>query len=392
MSPLRGFDSLGFHILHRYRAYGASQKTEMLLAIFHAKKGVDLPGFYLIEHTAVVRKTDIREGSRPSVPAFPALCLLAGLVVPLASPAQNIFVANYGSVENTAFIGEYAASGATVNASLIPGLNDATDVVVAGDDVFVANFGANTVGEYTLSGQTINASLIPGLDEPVSLAVSGNHLFVLNYSGLYQGGYVGEYTLSGQTVNSSLVSGLSYPQSLAVSGNSLFVADQNSIFNGYGYGGYIGKYTTSGATVSATFISTGSASPGGLAVSGNYLFAANSGSGSIAEYTTSGTTINAALVSGLDDPYGLAASGNDLFVGNAGNGSIGEYTTSGATVNPALISGLDDPNGLAVEAIPEPSIIMLAFTGVLLLGVPRLINEAKPQELIASSSSRQWMP
>src|SRR5580704_9675308 len=69
----------------------------------------------------------------------------------------------------------------------------------------------------------------------------------------------------------------------------------------------------------------------------------------VGEYGLDGSTVNASLISGLDSPNGIAISGDDLFVANAGSGTIGEYTLSGATVNASLITGLDDPTGIAIS-------------------------------------------
>src|SRR5271154_5970011 len=110
------------------------------------------------------------------------------------------------------------------------------------DQVFVANFGGNTIGEYTTSGATVNASLISGLNSPGGIAVSGSDLFVVNASGTT----IGEYTTSGATVNASLISGLTCALAIAVSGSDLFVTSS--------FSNTIGEYTTSGATVNASLI------------------------------------------------------------------------------------------------------------------------------------------
>jgi hypothetical protein len=68
-------------------------------------------------------------------------------------------------------IGEYTISGATVNASLISGLNGPSSIVVSGSNLFVTNTSNGTIGEYTTSGATVNASLISGLDEPYGFVV-----------------------------------------------------------------------------------------------------------------------------------------------------------------------------------------------------------------------------
>ena len=39
-----------------------------------------------------------------------------------------------------------------------------------------------TIGEYTTSGATVNASLVSGLNYPYGIAVSGSNLFVTNYN------------------------------------------------------------------------------------------------------------------------------------------------------------------------------------------------------------------
>jgi glucose/arabinose dehydrogenase len=102
-------------------------------------------------------------------------------------------------------IGEYTTSGATVNASLISGLNQPFGIAVSGSNLFVTNSAGGTIGEYTTSGATVNASLIAGLNHPFGIAISGSELFVVTENG---NGTIVEYTTSGATVNASLISGL----------------------------------------------------------------------------------------------------------------------------------------------------------------------------------------
>jgi DNA-binding beta-propeller fold protein YncE len=95
-----------------------------------------------------------------------ALALTCSLAATLK--AQNIYVANAGNDT----VGEYTAAGATVNASLISGLNGVGGIAISGNDLFVVNEGSGTVGEYGLDGSTVNASLISGLWDPVGIAIS----------------------------------------------------------------------------------------------------------------------------------------------------------------------------------------------------------------------------
>ena len=68
-------------------------------------------------------------------------------------------------------IGEYdATTGATVNSSLISGLNRPYGIAVSGGNLFVANYGANTIGEYNATtGATVNSSLVSGLNGPTGI-------------------------------------------------------------------------------------------------------------------------------------------------------------------------------------------------------------------------------
>lgn len=155
------------------------------------------------------------------------------------------------------------------------------------------------------------------------------------------------YGLNGHTVNASLISGLSSPEGIAFSGNDIFVANDGN--------GTIGEYTTSGATVNASLIS-GLNTPEGIAILGTNIFVANENGDTIGEYTTSGTTVNASLISGLDYPAGIAISGSDLFIensvfvsGSTFNYYVNEYTTSGALVDAPLITGgLNADLGIAI--------------------------------------------
>ena len=237
--------------------------------------------------------------------------------------------------------------------------------LTARGDIYVVNYGTNTIGKYSNSGGVVNASLISGLHQPQGIAVSGSNLFVTNEHAspsTGEPGGVGEYTTSGGVVNTSLVTNRNWPVGIAVSGSNLFVTN---VYNPASDA--IDEYTTSGVAVSIPLLS-GPAFPGpdGIAVSGSNLFVANYG-GTIGEYTTSGGIVNASLVSGLSEPEGLVLSGPDLFVANFGNGTIGEYTTSGVVVNASLISGLNGPVGIVVTPAPEPS--TLALLGASVLGL-----------------------
>ncbi len=270
--------------------------------------------------------------------ALALTCSLAGML-----KAQDIYVVNYGN--NT--IGEYTTSGGTVNTNLISGLYEPEGIAISGNDLFIGNgTTSGYISEYTTSGAAVNTNLISGLNNPTFILISGNDLFVADAGS----GTIGEYTLSGATVNASLISGLHGPNGIAISGNDLFVANnQNNT---------VGEYTLTGSTVNASLIS-GLHDPQGIAISGTNLFVANYGSfgagTGIGEYTLSGATVNATLITGVRYPIGLSVLGTNLFVVNELNGTIGEYTTSGATVNTNLLSGLNIAECIAISPVPSPA-------------------------------------
>jgi DNA-binding beta-propeller fold protein YncE len=109
-------------------------------------------------------------------------------------------------------IREYTTSGTLENN--FSNLNfDPTFIAVSEPDMYVTNFNLGTVSEYnTITGATINSSLISGLDYPEQIALVGSDLYVANEGS----GTIGEYDIHGDTINSALITGLNGPNGLAV--------------------------------------------------------------------------------------------------------------------------------------------------------------------------------
>ncbi len=214
----------------------------------------------------------------------------------------------------------------------------ATATTLKAQDLYVGTAGSDvndTIGEYGLDGSTINSSFIsvPN-DELTDMAISGNDLFVTSF-------YIYEFTTSGATVGSGapFIADASHPAGVAISGDDMFVAYTGS--------GSVAEYTTSGATVKGGLI-TSLNQPTAIAISGDDLFIADSVQNTIVEYTTSGTLVSSGLLSGASNPHGILISGDDMYIANWGNGTIGEYTLSGTTINASLITGLSQPTGMAI--------------------------------------------
>jgi hypothetical protein len=251
-------------------------------------------------------------------------------------------------------IGEYdATTGATINASLVSGLNYPYSIALSGGNLLVTDTYRTNISEYdTTTGALLNYSLVSVVN-PRGILVSGGNLFIASYNG-----FIGEYdATTGAEINASLVSGLGYGQQggLALSGGNLFVSNFNNP--------NVGEYdAVTGATINASLVPANISGPIGLEVYGGKLYVANFYYGTIGEFdATTGAEINASFISGLNRPYGIAIAGGMLYVANFGDGNpsvgtgfIGEYdATTGATINASLVSGIIRPTFLVV--VPPPN-------------------------------------
>lgn len=304
----------------------------------------------------------------------------------------------------------------------------ALSTVSRGQDVFVSNFGNNSITSF--NGQT--GQPIPGFNppsfapeasggtfaDPTGLAVSGNTVYAIG-SANTGGGIIREYDLgSGAETFEFNPGNLNSAQGIAVSNSDIYVANSGN--------GAITAYNPDGTPLSS-FGSNGSvrvagSEPFGIAVSGNDLFVAGFAANEVYEYNaTTGALLNSLSIAGpyglavsgtdlyvtsytqkkideigvddsadsltqlvynsptLQGPAGIAVLGNDLFVAAYGNSTLGEYdATTGAAVStfkyPTLPNG-DEPTFIAV-AVPEPGGVATYGCGVILLaGWRRLLRK-----------------
>lgn len=178
---------------------------------------------------------------------FIRIGLVVACCLPATLKADDLFILTGSSVAL------FDSSGTLINQHFIPNVSGPA-IYISGNDIFIpyssTSAGNGGVGEYTTSGATVNASLITGLNGNLGdVAVSGNDIFVVNNTT----GSIGEYTTSGATVNASLIS-INNPTAMAISGNDLYV---NVL-------GYINEYTTSGATIAHPLINPSQYGPGGM--------------------------------------------------------------------------------------------------------------------------------
>lgn len=114
----------------------------------------------------------------------------------LVERGGNLYFANDGPIS------VYTTGGSLVTNDLLPGVNGRA-LAISGSTLYVAN--ANRISTYTTAGVELNATFITSLpDYATDLAVAGGQLFVLNR----QQGTIGQYNLDGSVVNAALVTGL----------------------------------------------------------------------------------------------------------------------------------------------------------------------------------------
>ncbi|HTQ29916.1 MAG TPA: hypothetical protein VMI53_01785 [Opitutaceae bacterium] len=289
---------------------------------------------------------------------LPSSIALAFVLVAMPAVVHaQVFVADYGN----GTIGEYTTSGATVNASLVSGLPNPTDIAVSGSNLFVFNGGTDTIGEYTTAGVPVNASLITGLKNGAGMAVSGSNVFVSNYNQFTSTDMVAEYTTSGALVTTWNLLFPDVAGPIAASGSNLFV-----LMNPLTAESYVTEYNFSGVPIRRFSVPGETAS---ITVAGNNLFSSafvRARVGNIvSEYAPSGSLVTSGFASGFSVPANIAVLGSDVLLTNGS--TIGEYTLSGAPVNASFITGLNYASGIAVVAIPEPPAWALLFGCITLM-------------------------
>ena len=259
----------------------------------------------------------------------------------------------------------------TAKGTAVGGFTPPTDtispdgILVSGNNLFVADNQNNRVGVYSTAGGTAAASTLLNVPNPVGLALSGNILYVASKpSDSATDGTVTAYNVTGSNgavtfgTGSTVISGLNNPQGLAFSSatSDLYYVDANT--------STVTAYNTTNKATAFTINTVNAAqgtTPLFVAVTGNYLFVSNAGSGTVSEYNAAtGALLNASIVSGLSTPRGLAISGNTLYVayGNASNG-VADYTlnlanNSASVITTSFVAGYSI-NGLAISEVPEPA-------------------------------------
>ena len=302
---------------------------------------------------------------QPTLPTQPgdftlALNYNAGgtLATPYALAADasgNIWVAN----ETGTTITELSPSGAVLAAPTATGLTGAQGIAVDTlGNVWVANTAGNSVIKFTLTSGSVSATNSftgNGISAPTAIAFdSANNAFVANFNG----NSVTELNNSGVNQNSSPFTGnannITMPTGIAIGhgGGAIYVTSGL---------GYVVKLSNVGVFKN-TVTDNALQGPTSLAInsSGQILVAGfttgSAISGALGEFTDSGSILTVSPVSpvttGLATPLGIATDGTSFFVANSTTGGgLSQFTYGSATpTSPTAGYGsLNTPVGVAVD-------------------------------------------
>jgi hypothetical protein len=288
------------------------------------------------------------------------LIVSAALALFLASRAAqaNIYVTHVDFTLNGG-VSAFSDSGTALPTSgpggfaPINGLKAPMGVVVANNNLFVANRGDGTVGLYNVNtGAPINTQLITGLKKPGGLAFRANTLYVSEFGG----GTVKAYQFNQNNTVTPLpgfttITGLQSPTGLSVDNhNFLLVAS-------YGSGPGAGTVRAFDATEGGEFLPgsplvSGLTEPTGIIVQGSTLYVSDQ-DGTVGQYTFHTNPVTAsgsqAFIKGLDSPMGLAfATDGTLLVVSPLTGTVNKFS-AGVPVSTTPFISLSGPTGIAVK-------------------------------------------
>jgi len=260
-------------------------------------------------------------------------------LVAITARAQNPVVVNkiYVTSFKSAKVRVFLTNGMPTKPNVKTQLNPTGVAVASNGNVYVANFGANTVTTYDATGKPISPT-ITGLSGPFALTFDpfSGLLCVLNQTSATITKYQADGTLVG-TINLPALSTDSDGFAIALDGtfwvsqtsygNMVHLDQTGNLLNSYSVGG----------------------TPAGVALpsDGSVLFADTNDNAVLRLDPSTGNVTT--FVSGLAKPLGLAIDGNgNVYVSNSGSNTVTTYDSTGNATTPTLSTSAY-PVGIAVR-------------------------------------------
>ncbi len=263
-----------------------------------------------------------------------------------------------GPVAAFAFGAGVSLSGATLSNPYGMGVDPS-------GNIYVVNYGNNTVSEYNSAGTFIsNGFFNPGTSSfsnpaGITFDASGN-AYILNYNHTNNGNgnsngnaYVDEYSSSGALVK-NVIEGMGTAHGKAiVASSNLDAAECNT----KGVNNTVSQFSTSGGLAFST--TTNTANPVAVAVDGSgNIYALDNTNNNVVEFNSSGTYVSTIIPTTgigwtLVNPNAIWIDGaGNIYVGDSGTGgttgSVRVFNSAGTLLT--TISGLTDPRGLVTDS------------------------------------------
>jgi hypothetical protein len=217
--------------------------------------------------------------------------------------SDNLFVGNYGATPYNGSVTMYAPGGTTVKRTITDGINAPFTMLCDGSgNLYVANFGGNTVSVYAPGATKVLRTIASGIHAPASLGFdSRGNLYVGNYSS------VSVYAPGSTSMLRSITDGIEDPHYLAFdSANDLYVGNFQRYVRVFGPG--------SGSVLRTIRHRYHHAEVGGLVLDASdhpyvaWLPRGTTATGTVRMYSSGGSTAILVLgrTQGVVDPVALA--------------------------------------------------------------------------------------
>ncbi len=223
-------------------------------------------------------------------------------------------------------------------------------------NIYVTNFGNNTISKYNSSGTYVGTFGSAQLSNPSAISFDqlGN-AYVLNYNrtnnglGNYHGNaYVAQYSSTG-TYGSTVVSGLGTATGMVADQSSNLYLAEGSYNSG---NNTVAQYDISTGAGLLALSLTGTTNPIGVTVDGSgsvYVLDSLGTTSAVEKYNSAGV-FQSTLITGLSkSSHAIYSDGaGDVYVGDSGAGTVTVYGPTGTQLT--QITGLTDPEGMVTDS------------------------------------------
>jgi len=263
---------------------------------------------------------------------------VSGAATDFTSPVTYTVTAEDGTTEN--YIATVTSAVQTPTDFISSGLQGPANMVVIGNDLYIANNNSNYLSKVDLSLSSPTAeSFISGDIGPFDILSDGNTL-ICSSPPLRK---IHRIDIANPVLETLLTIGQgSFPRGIALDGDFLYVSSTVS--------NVLEKYDISQANPTPTIIASGLNNPTDMLLHQNYLYIANFGASTVKRLDI--TVPNAPLedyINNIVSPSSFAAEGNILYISDYNSGNIYKKDLSDSSAPQLYAEGLTGPYGLVIH-------------------------------------------